>query len=117
MVTLYHWDLPQPLQDLGGWTNPQIIPYFVDFAKIAFNSFADRVKFWITINEPASICVDIYEYDVAAPHLNKTPGIGLYLCGKTILLAHAEVYNLYSTQYKNKYNGNLVNIIKEFKNK
>lgn len=44
MVTIYHWDLPAPIQDLGGWTNPAIIDYITDFAKILFEQYGDRVK-------------------------------------------------------------------------
>ncbi|KAJ3641010.1 hypothetical protein Zmor_027539 [Zophobas morio] len=100
VVTLYHWDLPQPLQDLGGWTNPLIADYFEDFARVAFGLFGDRVKAWITINEPASICVGTYENGEGAPAYVESPGIGLYLCGKTILLAHAKAYRLYDNEFR-----------------
>jgi beta-glucosidase len=51
-VTLYHWDLPQALQDEGGWANRDVADWFADFAGIAGEAFGDRVPQWITLNEP-----------------------------------------------------------------
>jgi beta-glucosidase len=52
VVTLYHWDLPQALQDADGWASRDIAPVFAEFAAIAGEAFGDRVRTWITLNEP-----------------------------------------------------------------
>ena len=52
VITLYHWDLPQPLQDKGGWATRDIAEIFADYAGRAGEAFGDRVHRWITVNEP-----------------------------------------------------------------
>ena len=52
MCTLYHWDLPQALQDKGGWDNRETIDAFVQYAEVMFREFEGKVKHWITFNEP-----------------------------------------------------------------
>ncbi len=51
-ITLYHWDLPQALQDKGGWVNRDLIGYFTDYAVAVVKRLGDRVQHWITFNEP-----------------------------------------------------------------
>jgi beta-glucosidase len=52
MATLYHWDLPQGLQDDGGWLNRDTIERFAEYAAVVGNALADRVAHWIPVNEP-----------------------------------------------------------------
>jgi beta-glucosidase len=51
-LTLYHWDLPQALQDKGGFANRDVLDYFADYAALMTHRLGDRVKYWTTFNEP-----------------------------------------------------------------
>ena len=52
VATIYHWDMPQPLQDQGGWANRAIVDAITQYARACVLAFGDRVKTWITLNEP-----------------------------------------------------------------
>lgn len=51
-ITLYHWDLPQALEDQGGWTNRKILDWFAQYADVCTRAFGDKVKHWMVLNEP-----------------------------------------------------------------
>ncbi|MDI1465835.1 GH1 family beta-glucosidase [Catellatospora sp. KI3] len=67
MATLYHWDLPQVLEDRGGWTNRDTAYYFADLAAAAVARLGDRVATWTTLNEPWCSAFLGYAAGVHAP--------------------------------------------------
>ena len=72
MVTLFHWDLPAALDDLGGWLNPDIAMWFADYATVLFRRLDDRVKLWATLNEPWVVTDGGYLHGALAPgHRNR----------------------------------------------
>ncbi|XP_047122096.1 myrosinase 1-like [Schistocerca piceifrons] len=98
LVTMYHWDLPQALQYIGGWSNELLADYFVEYARIIFQNFGDRVKWWITFNEPSQFA-NGYVVPWTAPGL-RAPGIGDYLATHTVIKGHARFWHLYDKQYR-----------------
>ncbi|KAJ8710543.1 hypothetical protein PYW08_009058 [Mythimna loreyi] len=103
LVTMNHFDLPMSLQDLGGWANPLIADWFADYAEVVFSLYADRVKYWLTINEAYIQCDGGYHME-AAPFFEDMK-LGRYLCNKNVLIAHAKAYRIYDEQYRYKYHG------------
>ena len=67
MATLYHWDLPAALDDRGGWLNPDIAPWFADYATTVYKALDDRVTLWTTLNEPWVVADGGYLHGVLAP--------------------------------------------------
>ncbi|XP_046719853.1 lactase-like b [Silurus meridionalis] len=105
IVTLYHWDLPQVLQEkFGGWQNISMVNYFNDFASLCFERFGNRVKHWITFNNPWSVAVEGYETGEHAPGL-KLKGTGAYRAAHHIIKAHAKVWHTYNSQWRSIQNG------------
>jgi beta-glucosidase len=67
LATLYHWDLPQRLQDDGGWASREVVDRFADYAELVFDGLGDLVDTWITHNEPWVTSFLGYGYGVKAP--------------------------------------------------
>ncbi|KAJ8920012.1 hypothetical protein NQ315_006543 [Exocentrus adspersus] len=111
MVTLYHWDLPQPLQkELGGWLNESVADLFAEYARICFGLFNDDVKLWITINEPKQVCQSGYGYGELAPAIASS-GVDDYVCSRNILLAHAKAYHIYDDEFRETNKGRIAMVI------
>ncbi|MDE2436740.1 MAG: beta-glucosidase [Sphingomonadales bacterium] len=67
LVTLYHWDLPAALDDRGGWLNRDSAEWFAEYADVAFRKLGDRVKKWVTLNEPWVVTDGGYLFGALAP--------------------------------------------------
>lgn len=106
IVTMLHWDHPQNLEDLGGWTNEKMVDWFVDYTRILFQEFGPKVRKWLTMNEPTAQCNRGYSLGLHAPGKN-VHGIAEYLCTHNTLKAHASVYRLYQREFKSVQNGTI----------
>lgn len=115
-VTLYHWDLPQMLEDkYNGWLNKQIIKDFENYAFTCFKNFGDRVKHWITFNEPHGFSIQGYDTGLQAPgrcsifgHMFCKTGKSStepYIVAHNVLLSHATAYRTYQVHFKETQGG------------
>ncbi|MCD4823789.1 MAG: beta-glucosidase [Phycisphaerae bacterium] len=91
-VTLYHWDLPQALQDRGGWANREVVNWFADYVAIVVKHLGDRVSHWITLNEPACFVAGGYFAGTNAPGL-KDASLAMKACHHANL-AHGAAYKV-----------------------
>ncbi|KAL9354870.1 hypothetical protein Peur_052840 [Populus x canadensis] len=118
-VTLFHWDTPQALEDkYGGFLSPNIVNDFRDFVDLCFQNFGDRVKKWITLNEPWMFSVQGYDMGTMAPgrisvvvndpHRSLNTGATeVYTVSHHLLLAHAAAVKLYKEKYQSCQGGQI----------
>jgi len=106
MVTLYHWDLPQHLQEIGGWDTPDIIEYYAKYSKVCFKNFGDRVKLWITLNEPWCSTVLGHGTGDMAPGA-KDPGFLVYRVAHNLIQSHAAAWHVYDQGYRKEQQGKI----------
>ncbi|KAF9447997.1 glycoside hydrolase family 1 protein [Macrolepiota fuliginosa MF-IS2] len=116
-VTLYHWDLPQALHDrYGGWLNKEeIVQDYTHYARVCFEAFGDRVKHWLTLNEPWCVAILGYGRGVFAPghssdRTRSAEGDSStepWIVGRSLILAHAHAVKAYREEFKPKQKGQI----------
>nr|XP_028948106.1 beta-glucosidase 13-like [Malus domestica] len=116
-VTMYHFDLPQVLQEkYGGLMHQMFVKDFSDYAELCFKLFGDRVRHWFTINEPNVIAQYGYELGIAPPGRCSLPqghcaggnsSTEPYIAAHHLILAHATAVKLYRERYQVEQNGEI----------
>lgn len=109
-ITLYHWDLPQQLEDeVGGWLDYSgksvVADAFGNYSRICFEHFGDRVKHWITLNEPWTVAVHGYNDGVKAPGRSHNGTFETYIAAHNQLLAHGKSSSIYREEFATKQKG------------
>ncbi|XP_053314343.1 beta-klotho [Spea bombifrons] len=100
VVTLYHWDLPLSIQEkYGGWANESISYLFNDYAKLCFQRFGDRVKYWITMHNPYLIALHGYGTAMHAPWQRGSEA-QVSAAAHNLIKAHAMVWHTYDTHFR-----------------
>jgi beta-glucosidase len=107
-VTLYHWDLPQALEDRGGWAHADAPKWFADYAQVMFYALGDRVPMWTTLNEPWVTMDNGYVTGGHAP--GRRDWAEAATVSQNLLRAHAAAVNVYRTQWKEQI-GLVVNLV------
>ncbi|CAA3024478.1 beta-glucosidase-like [Olea europaea subsp. europaea] len=135
-ATIFHWDVPQCLEEeYGGFLCDKIVKDFCEFAEICFWEFGDRVKYWITLNEPWSFSVSGYVIGTFPPNRGKAPtttgeakrhsslhrcsfrsqiackngdpGKEPYIVAHHLLLSHAYAVDIYRRKYQESQGGKI----------
>lgn len=86
VATLYHWDLPQSLQERGGWVSPEAVAWFTEYAAVAKDALGDLVTTWATLNEPWCTAFLGHSAGEHAPGITETPSS--FLVAHHLMLAH-----------------------------
>lgn len=100
IITLFHWDLPEALDDLGGWLNPDIAHWFADYGTTLFRRLDDRVKKWATLNEPWVVSDGGYLHGALAPghkNLFEAP-----IASRNLMRAHGAAVQAYRATGKHQ---------------
>ncbi|EFJ37030.1 hypothetical protein SELMODRAFT_76748 [Selaginella moellendorffii] len=112
-VTLNHFDLPQALDGSnGGWLNSSIVDIFAAYAEACFDAFGDRVKTWITFNEPQLFSLKAYSEGSHAPGRCSSCSNGNsltepYIVGHNMLLSHAAAVRIYKHKFQARQGGKI----------
>ncbi len=100
LVTLYHWDMPVWVDKYGGWEDKRLTEFFLQYVKAVVDSLSDRVKYWITFNEPSCFLMNGYMQGVHAPF--KRHYLALPKFTKIFMKTNAETVRLIRQRAKTK---------------
>lgn len=89
MVTLFHWDYPLALHRKGGWLNDESSDWFAEYAKVCAELFSDKVKYWMTINEP-QVFIGCGYYEAKFAPFITAPTADLVRMSHNVLLSHGK---------------------------
>ena len=92
VVTLYHWDLPLWAEEIGGWRSAEVTDWFLEYAKHVIDALSDRVRCWITFNEPQVFILQAYVQGAFAPFQHKISKTRTYV--HNMLMAHGKCVSL-----------------------
>lgn len=107
VVTLFHWDSPQSLQEqFGGWRNPKMIEKFTEYAAFCFTTFGRAVRYWITMHNPALIALLGYGTGAHAPGVIGDPA-DRFIVAHNLIRAHAAAWHIYDKQFRRHQNGQI----------
>ncbi|XP_062161707.1 beta-glucosidase 46-like [Alnus glutinosa] len=116
-VTLTHYDIPQELQDkYGAWLSSEVQEDFKYYADICFRFFGDRVKYWVSLNEPNVVAIRGYRSGIYPPSHCSWPfgncsrgnsGKEPFIVAHNMILSHAAAVNIYRTKYQKKQGGSI----------
>jgi len=105
-IVLFHWDLPYYFQqEYGGWISGKIIKDFLFYSDFCFSNFGNLVKNWITIRDPIQFAIEGYQSGNHAPGVKSK--VFSFLVAHNMLIAHGEVYYLYTKNYKSIQKGKI----------
>lgn len=105
IATLYHWDLPQVLQEqYGGWKNDTMVEIFEDYAAFCFHTFGSRVRYWITMHNPYLVAVQGYGTGVHAPGEEGGHATSL-IVAHNLIRAHARAWHVYDANFRTTQGG------------
>lgn len=108
LATIYHWDLPQCLEDeYGGWLSRQVIDDFEHYSATCFKCFGDKIQSWITFNEPWCSTVLGYANGEMAPGKKEKPETEPYIAAHHIILSHARAVKTYREKFQAKQGGQI----------
>lgn len=93
------------IQGDGGWLNDDIVNHFADYSRIVFDAFGDRVKLWLSFNEPHVFCLANWNYIEESPF--DEPPVKPYICAHNVVKAHALSWRIYDEEFRPAQNGEM----------